>query len=45
MLDFLYLNGWGAMLMVLFLFIPFLIIFVYVVYKKSTGQGSADSAS
>ena len=34
MLDFLY-TGWGAFAMVLFLVIPFLIVFVYVIYQKS----------
>jgi cytochrome c oxidase subunit 2 len=39
MLDFLF-TGWGAFAMTLFLLVPFLLVFVYVIYRKSV----ADSA-
>lgn len=35
MLDSLYLNGWGAFGITLFMFLPFFVVFVYVVMKKS----------
>lgn len=35
MLDFLYQSGWGAFAMMLFLQIPFLIVFFFVVYRKA----------
>jgi len=35
MLDFLYQNGWGAFSIMLFFHIPFLIVFFYIVYRKS----------
>ncbi len=35
MLEFLYLNGWGPFLVTLIFFVPFLIVFYYVVSKKS----------
>lgn len=35
MLDFLYLNGWGAFAVTMFFLVPFAAVFVYVVYKKS----------
>ncbi len=35
MLDSLYLSGWGAMGIVLFMFIPFTAVFLYITFKKS----------
>ncbi len=35
MLDFIYLNGWGPFWVTLFFVVPFAIVFVYVVVKKS----------
>lgn len=35
MLHFLYQSGWGAFAMTLFFLIPFLLVFVYVIYRKS----------
>lgn len=35
MIEFLYLNGWGPFIVTLFFFIPFAIVFVYVIYRKS----------
>jgi cytochrome c oxidase subunit II len=35
MLDFLYQNGWGAFTMMLLFQIPFLIVFLYVIYRKA----------
>ena len=35
MLEFLYQSGWGAFAMMLFFQIPFLIIFLYIVYRKA----------
>ena len=44
MLDFLYGSGWGAFAMMLFFQIPFLIVFVYVVYRKAHGHsGPSDT--
>ncbi|MCW9034074.1 MAG: hypothetical protein OQJ97_07610 [Rhodospirillales bacterium] len=47
MLDSLYLSGWGAFGMTIFMFIPFFVVFMYVVVKKSfsdpnptTGDGN-----
>ncbi len=36
MLDFLFLNGWGAFAVTMFFLVPFLAVFVYVIHKKST---------
>ena len=35
MLDFLYQSAWGAFTIMLFFQIPFLIVFFYIVYRKS----------
>lgn len=35
MLDFLYLNGWGAFAVTMFFLIPFAIVFVWVIHHKS----------
>lgn len=35
MLDFLYQNGWGAFTMLVLLEIPFVTIFLYVIFRKS----------
>jgi cytochrome c oxidase subunit II len=35
MLDFLYLSGWGAFAAVLLMLLPFALVFLYVIYKKS----------
>ncbi len=35
MMDFLYLSGWGALSITLFMFIPFTIVFLYIIFKKS----------
>ncbi len=35
MLDFMYQNGWGAFTTLLFIEIPFVTIFLYVVFRKS----------
>lgn len=44
MLDFLYLNGWGPFVVTLIFVIPFTIVFVYVVYRKSRpGQSTGDT--
>lgn len=44
MIEFLYLNGWGPFIVTLFFFIPFAIVFVYVVYRKSRGDQRASSS-
>ncbi|HJL66667.1 MAG: hypothetical protein QF586_01190 [Arenicellales bacterium] len=42
MLDFLYLNGWGAFVMVLLMAVPFAVVFTYVIHKKTVvDQGPA----
>ncbi|MDP6572460.1 MAG: hypothetical protein QGI63_08650 [Rhodospirillales bacterium] len=46
MLDSLFLSGWGAFGMVLFLLIPFLFVFFYVVFRKSfvdSNPGTTDA--
>lgn len=35
MLDFLYLTGWGAFAMMLFMLVPFALVFLFIVFKKS----------
>lgn len=35
MLDSLYLTGWGAYAMTLFMFIPFVVVFLFVIIRKS----------
>ncbi len=35
MLDFLYQDSWGAFSVMLFFQIPFLVVFLYIVYRKS----------
>ena len=35
MLDFLYQSAWGAFTIMLFFQIPFLIVFFYIVYRKT----------
>ena len=35
MMDFMYLSGWGAYAMVLFMLIPFALVFLFIVFKKS----------
>ncbi len=45
MLDSLYLSGWGAFGMVLFMFVPFMFAFLYLVYRKSlvdSGPGTTE---
>ena len=44
MLDFLYQGGWGAFTMLLLLEIPFVTVFLYVVFRKSfTDSGPSDT--
>lgn len=46
MLDFLFLTGWGAYSMMLFMALPFMSVFLYVVFKKSfvdSGPSTADN--
>ena len=44
MLDFLYLNGWGPFIVTLLFFIPFAVVFAYVVSKKSKPNQEASDA-
>jgi len=44
MLDFLYQTGWGAFTVLLFFQIPFLIVFLYIVFRKSlVDSGPSDT--
>ncbi len=46
MLDFLYQSGWGAFTVLLFFQIPFVTVFLYIVYRKSfVDSGASDTAS
>ena len=38
MVDSFYLTGWGALWMTLVLFIPFMLVFLYVIIKKSSSD-------
>jgi cytochrome c oxidase subunit 2 len=45
MLDFLYQSGWGAFSMTLFMFVPFIVIYLYVIFRKTflaTGPSGTD---
>lgn len=44
MLDAFYLTGWGAFAMVLFMLIPFAVVFTWVLYRKSVTDARASSA-
>lgn len=45
MLDFLYQSGWGAFSIMLFFQLPFLVVFCYIVYRKSvTDRGPSGMA-
>jgi len=45
MMDSLYLSGWGALGVTLFMFIPFVAVFLYIIFKKSfSGAKPADTA-
>jgi cytochrome c oxidase subunit II len=45
MLDFLYLNGWGAFAVTMFFLIPFAAVFYYIVNKKSkAGEGATTTS-
>jgi cytochrome c oxidase subunit II len=44
MLDFLF-TGWGAFWMTLFMLVPFAVIFIYVIYRKSIVDTAPDTTS
>ena len=44
MLDSLYLTGWGAYGMVLFMLLPFMSVYLFVVYRKSFANPSPSTA-
>ena len=45
MLEWFYLTGWGAFSMMLFLFIPFFLVFLYIVFRKSLKDSSPSQAA
>ncbi|MCC2112298.1 MAG: hypothetical protein KDJ16_09715 [Hyphomicrobiales bacterium] len=44
MLEWLYLTGWGAFGMMLFLFLPFLLVFLFIVFRKMFFDSSPSAA-
>ncbi len=44
MIDWLYLSGWGAFAMMLFMLIPFLLVFLYIIFRKSLVDSSPSTA-
>ncbi|MGI9384804.1 MAG: hypothetical protein ACR2PO_16760 [Methyloligellaceae bacterium] len=45
MLDFLYQTGWGAFSILLFFQLPFMVGFLYIVYRRaSAGEGAGESS-
>lgn len=44
MLEGFYLTGWGAFGMTLFLFVPFFLVFLYVIVKKTSRNASPSTA-
>jgi len=44
MLESFYLTGWGAFAMMLFMLIPFMAVFIWVVYRKSFVDSSPSNA-
>lgn len=44
MLNFFYLTGWGALSMVLFMFLPFMSVYLYIVFRKSFADPSPSNA-
>ena len=45
MLDFIYLNGWGAFGITLFMFVPFFLVFLFIINKRSVSEPSPSEAS
>lgn len=44
MLDSMYLSGWGAFAITLFMFIPFMAVFMYIIIKKSAADAGPSTA-